>query len=152
MTLWYLLALPAVLVIMLTAIARLNDLTKKERGIRWNVRRSGFFFAAIFAIVFVAAPFTESGRDLPVNWVTVLGLYGWAKVWVTTPGMPPWDAYITGLHRKPKTDSTGLPMPKPSIAGRITSEFVALKDSFLSQGEHRSGKERRSGEDRRKQT
>lgn len=151
MTVWYLLSLPAVVVIMLTAIARLNDVTRTQTGIRWNVRRAGLFSSAIFAIVFIAAPFTESGRELPVSWVTMLGLYGWAKVWLTTPGMPPWDVYIIGLHRQPKTDGTDAPLPNKSLGGLITKELIALRNSFFAQGDIRSGVERRSGQDRRKQ-
>lgn len=151
MTVWYLLSLPAVVVIMLTAIARLDDVTRTQTGIRWNVRRAGLFFSAIFAIVFIAAPFTESGQELPVNWVTALGIYGWAKVWLTTPGMPPWDVYITGLHRQPKTDGTDAPLPNKSLGGLITKELIALRNSFFAQGDIQSGVERRSGQDRRKQ-
>lgn len=147
MTVWYLIALPAVVVIMLTAIARLNDVTRKQTGTRWNVRRAGFFFSAIFAIVFIAAPFTESGRELPVNWVTVLGIYGWAKVWLTAPGMPPWDVYISGRHRKVAAKQ----VPKPTLVGRIIREFKALGNSFFTDSDHRSGIERRSEQDRRKQ-
>lgn len=103
MTLFYLLSLPAMIVIFLTAVARLDDIGRDKKGAMWNVRRLGFFLSAVFAILMMAMPFTESGTSALV-WVVAIGVNGQAMVWLTTPatqaGVPPWHMLITGEYRK----------------------------------------------------
>lgn len=103
MTLFYLLSLPAMIVIFLTSVARLDDIGRDKTGAMWNTRRLGFFLSALFSILMLAMPFTESGPEALV-WVIAIGVNGQAMVWLTTPatqaGVPPWHMLITGEYRK----------------------------------------------------
>lgn len=148
MTIWYLLAFPAFVVIFLTSVARLDDIRKNQKEARWIIRRAGFFFSAIYAILRLAMPFVEAGREVGTTWVTCIGVWGWAWVWLTTPGMPPWHMFITGEHRK--EDAVAR-----TFYQRVRHELAGFIYSFThttpkQQREKKEEEERRSGDDRRR--
>lgn len=151
MNLWYLLSFPALLVISLTAVARLNDIPKSYMDWHWIVRRIGFTGSAVYAVIRIALPFTETGRTWTTTWFDLLAHCSWAAVWLTTPNMPPWHLYISGQHRA--FVDTDTPVVRKGFVSeaksRITSEFKALGSSFKTKSERRAGEERRSGKDRR---
>lgn len=86
----------ALLVIWLTSVARVNDIT--ARGRRWHVRRLGLVLCGTVAVVLIAAPLFPP-VDFP-SWNDVLLRWGFALTWFTTPNMPPWWKYISGEERR----------------------------------------------------
>lgn len=94
MTLYQILcAIPAFL-ILVTALARLNDIRRSQSSKRWWVRRVGLLLVFVSMSVFLGgffftfAPYWKQ--------VTALcGLWGVLLTWMTTPGMPPWWKYIS---------------------------------------------------------
>lgn len=88
----YYTALPALLVILITAIARVNDIQKDQVSKRWQVRRAGLSIIAGASAVLMIAPF--AGASL--SWGTVALCWGFALTWLTTPEMPPWWRWISG--------------------------------------------------------
>lgn len=76
----------ALLFILLTAIARVNDIT--EETVRWHARRLGLIGVAGAMVSLLYQPFLTPG-DFP-SWSEVW--FEWALVvtWCTTPNMPPW--------------------------------------------------------------
>ena len=90
--------LPAHLIIILTALARIEDLT--DLHLRSRVRRIGLAMVGSGSVVFCMAPFVPSIGDFP-TWKAVLLVWGVALTWLTTPSQPPWWKYITGEYREP---------------------------------------------------
>lgn len=92
----YVLSIPPCFVILVTAIARLNDMNSSNTTKGCNVRRTGMVLSAVFAVGQVVAPaFYGAMEDWP-TWRMLTGLYGFALVWMTTPYLPPWSKYIMG--------------------------------------------------------
>lgn len=92
----YLLTVPALLIISMTALARVNDLGMEQVAKRWQVRRLGLVMAAAGALMLALVPaFTG---EWP-SWRQVMFQWGVAFTWITTPHMPPWWRYITGQYR-----------------------------------------------------
>jgi len=89
-------------VVIITAVARLNDMRKEQHEIRWWVRRAGML------IVTLAALFNIFSALYPAAFIEVVHtalLLGFTIAWVTTPNHPPWWKYITrgdnaGLNRR----------------------------------------------------
>lgn len=95
----YGLQLPSLVIMALTALARVNDIGPDRKGWQWEGRRIAFSAAGAAAIALMFGPF--SGQDFP-SWRGLLLTWGVAGVWLTTPGMPPWDKYIMGKAKLPK--------------------------------------------------
>lgn len=93
MTLFKLTLALAALIILVTAIARLNDLGRDKKGGRWWVRRIGLLFVAVASVAEIASNFTTAA---PYWWdiARFMLLWGIALTWMTTPGMPPWSKYV----------------------------------------------------------
>lgn len=88
----YALALPALAVILITAIARVNDIDKELDSTRWQVRRAGLSIVAGASAALIAAPFAGAY----MSWGTAALIWGFALTWLTTPEMPPWWRWISG--------------------------------------------------------
>lgn len=93
----YLAIVPPSVVVLITALARLNDIKPDQKGKRWHVRRAGLILAGIGAMSFIGSPWAHS--PLFPSWKAVMLMYGLALAWLTTPNMPPWWKYITGEFR-----------------------------------------------------
>lgn len=93
MTLYQLLCVIPAFLILVTALARLNDIKIVQRSKRWIVRRCGLLMVFVSMTIFVAAHFFTFA---PYWWqiMTFTGLWGVCLTWMTTPGMPPWWKYI----------------------------------------------------------
>lgn len=92
------LAIPADLIIALTALARVNDLDPAHTGFRWQIRKIGYMLAAVAAVGYI---FLElEGRPQYPPWKSLMLQWGVALTWLTTPGLPPWHRYINGDFRK----------------------------------------------------
>ena len=92
------LMIPACVVILLTALARANDIGPEHMSWIWQVRRMGLVLAGSGAVMYMFSPWTEGGE--PVPWRAVALAYGVALAWLTTPVLPPWWDYITGRYRE----------------------------------------------------
>lgn len=92
-------ALPALVIIALTAAARVYDIS--ERGKRWFVRRMGLILAGASSGAVAVSPILGYSLAFP-SWYTVALLWGFALTWLTTPHMPPWYRYISGEYKLDK--------------------------------------------------
>lgn len=111
------LMIPPCIVLLLTAVARVNDIGPENMGWVWQVRRLGLVIAAAGAVMYMFSPWTEGGE--PVPWRAVAVAYGVALTWLTTPVLPPWWAYITGEYRQ----QPGGHLGRFTGAGRMTGEL-----------------------------
>lgn len=142
MNVFYLISLPAWVIIIITAAARLHDLGAGHKAARWHVRRAGLSGVACVAAIMLATPFTENHWVYAeATWQTAMIAWSWSAVWLTTEGMPPWWDYILGVHRA--TDEwKGM-----TFRARIGFELRALAASFRARRnrpvERYSGPERR---------
>jgi hypothetical protein len=89
---------PASSVIVLTALARANDIRHDMVGVIWHLRRLGYVASGTAAVTYLAAPLAYT--PLWPSWRAGLLQWGIALAWITTPGLPPWNRYITGKFRK----------------------------------------------------
>ena len=94
----WLVAIPADIIIALTALARLNDMPKDQTSKRSQVRRLGFLMAGVAAVGYIGIALGGPPQYPP--WKSVMLQWGVALAWLTTPGMPPWWRYISGDYRK----------------------------------------------------
>lgn len=88
----YIVALPALAVILVTAVARVNDISPNKTSKRWQFRRAGLSISAGTAAAFLAVPLANAN----ISWGTVAMLWGFALTWLTTPEMPPWWRWVSG--------------------------------------------------------
>lgn len=95
----YGLMLPALWVIGITAIARMNDISRDKVGVFWVVRKVGLTLTLLFAVAQTVAPLIGSMQDWP-TWRALAGIWGYALVLMTSPFLPPWYHYIwkSGPH------------------------------------------------------
>lgn len=92
----YAASVPPSLVITLTALARVNDMGPEAMRGKDHLRRFGLIFSGTGAVMVLFWPATDT---FPISWRLVVLLWGVACTWITTPGMPPWQDYITGRHK-----------------------------------------------------
>lgn len=93
------LAVPAWIILAITAAVRLCDIT--AIGKRWFVRRMGMIFICSAAVTLIMAPILGYTLAFP-TWRTLVFVWGFALAWLTTPNMPPWWKYISGEWKLPK--------------------------------------------------
>lgn len=79
------------LVILVTAVARLNDMGKENHNWNWWARRVGMILVALSCLLIIASPFSEYQVGF-INFSLMLGIM---LAWITTPQQPPWWRYIT---------------------------------------------------------
>lgn len=125
MNAWYLIAVPAWIIVILTATARLHDLGRDQWELRYHVRRVGLTGVGAIAAIMLATPFTTDGWFYAVPTLrSAMIAWSWALVWLTTEGVPPWADYILGVHRRTE---------EWKVLGwraRLRGEWKALRDSF----------------------
>ena len=98
---YWLVSFPAWFIILITAVARLNDIKRTQKSKRWIVRRLALIGAVAACVVNLAKPFTLTTFVTPqATWVMPLIAWSWALQLMTTPNMPPWWRYMKGecLH------------------------------------------------------
>ena len=101
MNLFDILCVIAALIIVITAVARLNDIKRGQNSKRWWVRRLGLLFVTVSMVMLIASYFTVASP----YWNAIMrftGLWGFCLTWITTPGMPPWHRYISRYDPKPE--------------------------------------------------
>ena len=89
--------------LMVTALARLNDIKRDQNSKRWWFRRLGLLMVFTSMVLLVASYWT---MNTP-GWQAVqkiMGLWGFLITWITTPpapdGHPPWHKLITRYDPK----------------------------------------------------
>lgn len=95
----YALQFPALAIIAITALARVNDIREDRTTWNWQARRLFLSMAGTAGISFMFAPF--GGGEFP-TWRGLILAWGVAGTWLTTPGMPPWADYVFGKAKLPK--------------------------------------------------
>jgi hypothetical protein len=113
------LVVPPCLMILMTCLARVNDIGPERMGWIWQVRRMGLVLTGAGAAMFLASPWTYT--EIVVPWRSVILTYGVALAWLTTPVLPPWWDYITGAYRSEKGLKSHV--GRFSGAGRRTGEL-----------------------------
>lgn len=92
-TFTYLLALPAAGIVLITAWYRVNAVGVEMATTLWNVRRGGLILSAVFALSVFVWPWIQ-GEWTP--WPVVIGIWGYAMTWLTTPNQEPWVVLVFG--------------------------------------------------------
>lgn len=120
-------------IIILTALARLNDIGRDKMSKRWHVRRFGLVLVGFSSAV--VGLWTMIDRPIGPFLLTSFAV-GVAATWLTTPGHPPWWQFITGDFLQPTHDG------KFSIPARIAFALRLAKPGIPV--------DRRTGSDRRR--
>lgn len=84
----------AALVILLVALARINDIKPSQNSKRWWSRRIGLLMVFVSMTMFIAAYFTVTAPYWEQT-RRALMFYGFMISWITTPGQPPFWKYIS---------------------------------------------------------
>lgn len=104
----YILSSVACLFLGVTALARVNDIAVTQTELRWQLRRLGLILVGAASMGLLLSPFLSLLSDNHAveadwpSWREVMMRVGFAFVWLTTPGMPPWQYYISGEYKKVK--------------------------------------------------
>lgn len=98
----YLASILPLLIVIITCIARVNDIGRTSKELRWHFRRLGFVFVGGASGWMLLSPMWDFAY---VGESGLTFLIGQSMVWVTTPNMPPWWRYITGEFRQVVKDS-----------------------------------------------
>lgn len=99
----YFVTAPAVLAIIVTCVARLDDIGLEQRAANWQARRLGLILTAVGCIYLLLGPFSED--VIFPGWIGGMIAWGVTLTWVTTPNMVPWWKFITGEYRTRKNES-----------------------------------------------
>lgn len=129
----YLVILPPSLIVALTALARVNDIGPEKMGRRWQVRKIGLIMAGAGAVMLMATPFNET--PMFPTWRAVILVWGFALAWLTTPGHPPWDYYISGRYLLPGWEQTEPRTPFEKAVRWITGSY-SIEEILEAQAEY----------------
>lgn len=126
MNVWYWIAVPGWMLVMITAATRLHDLGRLDWEVRHHIRRIGLIGIGAIAFVMVMTPWTEDRWFYaPATWRSAAIAWSWSVVWLTTEGLPPWWwDYFYGIHRKTAT------WRNATLREKIGIEWRAVKDIF----------------------
>ena len=92
----YLLGMPPLVIIILTAIARAYDI--KDQSWRGFTRKMGMILIASSSLSLLMSPLLGYTMSFPL-WRNVMLYWGFALAWLTTPNMPPWWKYVSGEYK-----------------------------------------------------
>lgn len=88
---WYILSSIALLFVMVTMVARANDL-RRRRNTHWQLRLIGFMLAGVMPIGIMSVEFVTATWPSPYETFFRIGL---CFVFLTTPNQLPWWQWIT---------------------------------------------------------
>lgn len=97
----YLASLPALAVLALTSLARVNDIGEDKTDWHWQLRRIGLTLVGVAAVVLACTPLVHT--EAYPTWKGLAMYYGFALTWITTPNMPPWWRYVSGEAKAKQT-------------------------------------------------
>lgn len=125
MNVFYLIAFPAWLIVLVTACARLADMGRDEWAFIDHVRRAGYIGAGVAAVSMLVAPFaTDHWLYAESTWRGTVIALSWAAVWMAKRDTMPWWDFILGVHRKTEL------WKALGWRARIRGEWRALTASF----------------------
>lgn len=93
----WLASIPALIIVFVTAIARLDTISQDKVNLNWQMKRTGFVLIASLAVVYGYIPF--SNQPLFPTWLLTGLMWGFALTWLATPNQPPWWKFVTGEYR-----------------------------------------------------
>lgn len=97
----YLLALPAMLGILLTSLAKVNDIGPAMTGLKWQAHRIALTMVGAAMVAYMYAPW--STYPAYPTWLAAVTFWGFFAVWAFEQKDPPWHKYITGKIRLTKS-------------------------------------------------
>lgn len=89
----YIASFPALIGLLITCLARINDISPTLTGWVWQARRFGLAIVGSTSVAFLYLPF--SNYPLFPSWLVTSLFWGYFITWLSTPNMPPWYDYIT---------------------------------------------------------
>ena len=89
----------AAFVILLIAVARINDIKPSQNSKRWWARRIGLLMVFVSMTMFITAYFTVTAPYWDPTRRFIM-LFGWMLTWITTPDQPPFWKYISKTDAK----------------------------------------------------
>ena len=117
----YAFMVPPALIVALTALARVNDIGPEKMGRRWQWRKISLVMVGAGAVMVLSTPFIQS--PMFPSWRGVILMWGFAGTWMTSPGMPPWDYYMTGAYRFLPHPPGEARSPLERVLTRITGQL-----------------------------
>lgn len=93
LTIGYWISAASLVVIAITMLARANDL-RWRAGVHWNARLVSFILSGLACFGIIGHEWIA--KDFP-SFYTVLFRVGLAGVFMTTPYLPPWWKWISGV-------------------------------------------------------
>lgn len=79
------------LILLATAVPRINDIRMDQWSLGWCARRVGLLLVSIWTVMFLLRLI---GPLPPTASVLIVGV---TLCWLTTPGMVPWWRYVSGM-------------------------------------------------------
>ncbi len=126
MNIWYLLSVPSFLIILLTVGARLVDLGPDQLEFQHHIRRIALAALGAVFFTFLFAPLAkDSWAYAQQTWRLTVISNALAVIWVTADNLPPWDVYMSGLHRQ--TDE----WKGKNFWQRLGMNWKALRSGFV---------------------
>lgn len=101
----YVTTMPALAGVVITALARVNDIGPDRTSWSWQLRRLALTMTGATAVAYLYAPF--GAYSMYPTWLAAIAWWGFFLTWLTTPGMPPWHKYIFGDVQMTQTRTTG---------------------------------------------
>lgn len=140
---------PGAFIIAVTALARVNDIGPERMSKRWQFRKISLIMAGGGAVMFMGTPFSTD-PSFP-TWRAVIIMWGVAGAWLTTPGHPPWDYYITGRYRFLTHPPEEPRSPLERVALRVVrpqtrEEILEAQEKYEREQELSNGRRRGDGE------
>lgn len=94
----YAIAAPALIVLIITALFRINDIREDKVSWLWQLRRVGLALVGTAAVSLLVAPLVHV-QPFP-TWRGILLYWGLAFTWITTPNHPPWWNYVNKIVKQ----------------------------------------------------
>jgi hypothetical protein len=88
---------PALIVLSVTALVRANDIPWKRKEWYWHLRRLAMVIIGGASAAWLFEPFWPLHNIWVYRGLTLAIAWSFAITWITTPGLPPWWKYITGV-------------------------------------------------------
>lgn len=121
----YAFCVPPAVIVLITALARVNDIGPEQMSTRWQVRKISLIMVGTGSAMIIGIPL--AAEPYFPTWRLVILLYGVAGAWMTTVGQPPWDYYITGKYRFLTHPPGYVRSPLERALTRITGELSTEK-------------------------
>lgn len=97
---------PALCILAVTALARVNDIRPERTAWIWQLRRVGLSFTGVAAVSYLMVPMSAQAIEIGApSWKSVLLAWGMALAWISDPNQPPFWKYVSGETKLPKAST-----------------------------------------------